>query len=46
MIWDAAYKAEYNGLINMQTWELLSEDKYQALKKRGKGIAITKTTVE
>ena len=37
MIWDAAYKAEYDGLVNIQTWELLSEEEYQVLKRMGKG---------
>ena len=37
LIWDAAYKAEYDGLVNINTWELISEDEYQALKAMGKG---------
>jgi hypothetical protein len=30
-IWDAAYRAEYDGLVNIETWELISEEEYQAL---------------
>jgi hypothetical protein len=37
MIWDASYKAEHDGLVNINTWDLLSEDEYQILKKMGKG---------
>ena len=37
LIWDASYKAEHDGLVNINTWDLLSEDEYQVLKKMGKG---------
>jgi deoxyuridine 5'-triphosphate nucleotidohydrolase len=37
LIWDAAYKAEYDGLVNIKTWELITEEEYLALKAMGKG---------
>ena len=36
-IWDAAYKAEYDGLVDIETWETIIEEEYQALKALGKG---------
>ena len=50
--WDASYKAEYNGLVDIDTWELLSEAEYQELKSTVKGlmptmaIAVIKTDVQ
>jgi hypothetical protein len=31
-IWNAAYKAEYDGLTDIDTWELITEQEYQDLK--------------
>ena len=36
-IWDAAYKAEYDGLVDIETWETITEAEYQELRKLGKG---------
>ena len=36
-IWDAAYMAEYRGLQNIETWELIDEKEYQKLKYLSKG---------
>ena len=40
-IWDAAYKSEYDGLQNIETWEMISEDEYQAMRHLYKGIMPT-----
>ena len=29
LIWDAAYKAEYDGLVDIDTWEVISEEEFQ-----------------
>ena len=31
-IWDASYKEEYDGLVNLDTWDFVTEDEYQKLK--------------
>jgi hypothetical protein len=36
-IWDASYKAEYDGLVDIETWEVITEAEYQELRKLGKG---------
>ena len=36
-IWDAAYNAKYDGLVDIETWETITEQEYQALKALGKG---------
>ena len=40
-IWDAAYTAEYEGLQNIKTWELITEDEYESMKHLYKGILPT-----
>ena len=40
-IWDAAYKAEYDGLKNIETWELITDQQYQKLKHLYKGPLTT-----
>ena len=38
-IWDASYREEYDGLVNLDTWEVINEQTYQLLKaKAGKII--------
>ena len=31
-LWDAAYAEEYNGLQNLGTWKVISEEEYQRLR--------------
>ena len=31
-IWDASHKEEYDGLKNMDTWEIITESEYRSLK--------------
>ena len=31
-IWDSSYKEEYEGLQNLETWEVITEEQYQYLK--------------
>ena len=40
-IWDAAYKSEYDGLKNIDTWEMISEDEYQNMRHLYKGVMPT-----
>ena len=40
-IWDAAYLAEYQGLENIDTWEVIDENQYQQIKHLCKGILPT-----
>ena len=40
-IWDAAYLAEYRGLQNIDTWEVIDESQYQQIKHLCKGILPT-----
>ena len=40
-IWDAAYMAEHNGLVNIETWELITEDQYNDMKHLYKGLLPT-----
>jgi deoxyuridine 5'-triphosphate nucleotidohydrolase len=39
--WDAAYLSEYNGLVNIDTWDTITESEYQSLKHLYKGIMPT-----
>jgi hypothetical protein len=39
--WDAAYMSEYNGLVDIQTWDTISEDQYQSMKHLYQGIMPT-----
>jgi len=32
-VWDAAYNEEYDGLVSLPTWEVISEDRYRELSK-------------
>ena len=36
-IWDTSYKAEYDGLVDIDTWDTITEQEYQQLKELGKG---------
>jgi dUTPase len=40
-IWDAAYLAEYQGLVDIDTWELISEAEYKRLQPLYKGLLPT-----
>ena len=31
-IWDASYKDEYDGLVNINTWDVITEDEYKKAK--------------
>ena len=33
LLWDAAYKEEYEGLLRLGTWEVISEEQYKLIKK-------------
>ena len=37
-IWDDSYKSEYNGLLDIDTFEIISEDEYQNLKHTVRGV--------
>ena len=37
-IWDDSYRSEYNGLLDIDTFEVISEDEYQNLKHTVKGV--------
>ena len=39
--WDASYRSEYEGLVDIDTWELLSQDDYNNLKDTVKGVIPT-----
>jgi hypothetical protein len=39
--WDAAYLSEYNGLVNIDTWETISDNEYQSMKHLYAGIMPT-----
>ena len=39
--WDAAYKSEYDGLVNIDTWETISEQEYQSMSHLDKGLMPT-----
>ena len=32
-IWDASYREEYEGLMSLDTWEIITEDQYRYLKQ-------------
>ena len=40
-IWDAAYKAQYDGLQNIETWELITDQQYQQMIHLYKGLLPT-----
>jgi hypothetical protein len=33
LVWDAAYNEEYDGLVSLLTWEVISEKEYKQLRK-------------
>jgi hypothetical protein len=35
-VWDKAYFEEYDGLVNLDTWKVISEDEYKAIKNQVK----------
>ena len=39
--WDMAYREEYEGLVNIDSWEMITENDYQALKHTYKGVMPT-----
>jgi dUTPase len=39
--WDAAYLSEYNGLVDIDTWETITEAQYQSMKHLYHGIMPT-----
>jgi deoxyuridine 5'-triphosphate nucleotidohydrolase len=39
--WDAAYLSEYNGLVNIDTWDTITESEYKSMKHLYKGIMPT-----
>ena len=39
--WDEAYRQEYQGLVDIETWETISKDDYIATKHLYKGIMPT-----
>ena len=38
--WDLSYKEEYEGLQSLDTWEVITEDQYQHLKKHNKATIL------
>jgi hypothetical protein len=40
-IWDEAYKSEYDGLKNIDTWELITEEEYKNMRHLYKGLMPT-----
>ena len=40
-IWDESYRQEYQGLVDIDTWETITEDEYQNMKHLYKGIMPT-----
>jgi hypothetical protein len=38
MIWNAAYHEEYDGLISLPSWEVISEDEFQKLNRGKKAL--------
>ncbi len=40
-IWDESYRQEYQGLIDIDTWETISEEEYQNMKHIYKGLMPT-----
>ena len=40
-IWDEAYKSEYDGLRDIDTWEMITEDEYQNMRHLYKGVMPT-----
>jgi hypothetical protein len=40
-IWDESYRQEYQGLVDIGTWETITEEEYQLLKPTCKGLLPT-----
>ena len=40
-IWDDSYREEYQGLVDIDTWETITEDEYEAMKHLYSGIMPT-----
>ncbi len=40
-IWDESYRQEYQGLVDIDTWETISEDEYNNMKHLYKGLMPT-----
>jgi len=38
LIWDAAYDEEYDGLVSLPTWEVISEAQFRQLSKGKKAL--------
>jgi hypothetical protein len=38
LIWDAAYNEEYNGLVDLSSWEIVSEEEYCRISKGKKAL--------
>ncbi len=37
-IWDSAYDGEYDGLISIPTWKVITEDEYRKISKGAKAL--------
>lgn len=37
-IWDAAYDEEFDGLVSLPTWDIVTEDEYQKLCNGAKAL--------
>ncbi len=40
-IWDESYRQEYQGLVDIDTWETITEEQYQEMKHLYKGVMPT-----
>lgn len=40
-IWDKSYRQEYQGLVDIGTWDTITEEEYQLLKPTCKGLLPT-----
>jgi hypothetical protein len=38
IIWDAAYDEEYDGLVSIPTWRVITEDEYHRISKGAKAL--------
>jgi hypothetical protein len=41
LIWDAAYNEEYDGLVDLSSWEIVSEEEYCRISKGKKALPTT-----
>ncbi len=41
LIWDAAYNEEYNGLVSLPTWDIITEEEFCCLSKGKKVLPTT-----